>query len=320
MINSTGNEIVDKMMQFGPSGNIIPNTWYKSIRYENGKPNLIAITLLSDIVYWYRPQEKRDERTGATVGFYKKFQSDLLQRSYTDLENHFGLTRKQLVEAFKLLEALGVAKRVFRNLDIGGMKVSNVMFIELDPDRLKELTFGEEADENNGITDGIGVSTLKETPLDIEVDTSIPIEETPLNSKVETNTKNTTENTTKISIYPILADKNERLYVLGEYPDMKEVIDGIFNIIEEVVNTSDDVSIKVNGQPMPAYMVKSRYSKLTSIHICDVIEGVRNSYQKVKNMRAYLITSLFNAPSTSDISMMNWVSSNQAEWANREQF
>ena len=67
MINSTGNEIVDKMMQFGPSGNIIPNTWYKSIRYENGKPNLIAITLLSDIVYWYRPQEKRDERTGATV-------------------------------------------------------------------------------------------------------------------------------------------------------------------------------------------------------------------------------------------------------------
>ena len=69
MLNSTGNQIVDKMMQLGISGNIIPNSWYKTIRYESGKPNLVAITLLSDIVYWYRPQEKRDELTGETIGF-----------------------------------------------------------------------------------------------------------------------------------------------------------------------------------------------------------------------------------------------------------
>ncbi len=311
MINSTGNEIVDKMLQLGLSGNIIPNSWYKTIKYESGKPNLVAITLLSDIVYWYRPQEKRDELTGETIGFCKRFHSDLLQRSYSDLEEHFGLTRKQLVDAFRLLEDLGVAKRVFRNLNIRGTKVSNVMFIELNPDRLIELTYDVE-EENKG------VSTLKETPIDINVETSIKSKETPPAAKVETNTKNTTKITPEITSYPILSDSAEYEYVTEEYPNMKDEIDGIFEIIEEVVNTSDDKKINVNGQPISAYMIKSRFMKLRGNHICDVIDGISNSVKRVTNMRAYLITSLFNAPNTSELSMMNRVNETQAKRLNRE--
>lgn len=310
MINSTGNEIVDKMLQLGLSGNIIPNSWYKTIKYESGKPNLVAITLLSDIVYWYRPQEKRDELTGETIGFCKRFHSDLLQKSYADLEEHFGLTRKQLVDAFRLLEDLGVAKRVFKNLNIRGTKVSNVMFIELNPDRLIELTYDVE-EENKG------VSTLKETPIDINVETSIKSKETPPSAKVETNTKNTTKITPEITSYPILSDSAEYEYVTEEYPNMKDEIDGIFEIIEEVVNTSDDKKINVNGQPTSAYMVKSRFMKLRGPHICEVIDGIINCVKKITNMRAYLITSLFNAPNTSELSMTNRVNEAQARRLNQ---
>ena len=78
-MGSSGNNTVDAMGQFAMSGNITPMEWYKTIVRENGKPYLLAITILSDIVYWFRPTEVRDERTGQVVGWRKKFSGDLLQ-------------------------------------------------------------------------------------------------------------------------------------------------------------------------------------------------------------------------------------------------
>ena len=66
---SSGNNIVDTMAEISITGNIIPQEWYKHIVRKNGKPHLLAITILGDIVYWYRPTEVRDEVTGHTTGF-----------------------------------------------------------------------------------------------------------------------------------------------------------------------------------------------------------------------------------------------------------
>ena len=52
---STGNRIVDEVGRINISGNIIPMVWFQAIRYPNGKPNVNAIIILADIVYWYRP-------------------------------------------------------------------------------------------------------------------------------------------------------------------------------------------------------------------------------------------------------------------------
>lgn len=54
---TSGNEIVDAMGSINISGNIIPAVWYRTITKENGKPYLLAIVILADIVYWYRPSE-----------------------------------------------------------------------------------------------------------------------------------------------------------------------------------------------------------------------------------------------------------------------
>lgn len=53
-IYSTGNEIVDENAKLNISGNIIPQVWYRTIIRESGKPNLTAIIILADIVYWYK--------------------------------------------------------------------------------------------------------------------------------------------------------------------------------------------------------------------------------------------------------------------------
>ena len=104
----TGSVTVDRMSRLHISGNIIPVTWYKTIRKSTGKPNLNAIIILADIVYWYRPTEVRDEMTGELVGLKKKFHADLLQRSYQQIADQFGITKRDATNAVVELEKMKV--------------------------------------------------------------------------------------------------------------------------------------------------------------------------------------------------------------------
>lgn len=144
---TTGNEIVDKMRMLNITGNVIPQIWYKvfndkSLSKEaSGKVRLLAINILADIVYWYRPTEVRDEKSGAVIGYNKKFKADLLQRSYDDLSEMFMCSKKDAQRAICFLEQFKVIKRVFRILNINGIKVANVLFLQLNVDVLASLTY-----------------------------------------------------------------------------------------------------------------------------------------------------------------------------------
>ena len=140
----TGSETVNRMCRLQFTGNVIPSTWYHTIKKETGKPNLNAIIILADIVYWYKPTEIRDEGTGQVIGVRKKFKSDLLQRSYQQISEQFGISKKEATNAVVFLEKLGVVKRVFRTISMNGIVVNNVLYLELIVDRLKELTYPEE--------------------------------------------------------------------------------------------------------------------------------------------------------------------------------
>ena len=180
----TENDIVNKVGKMRFSGNVIPEVWYKTIVSSNGRVNLLAINILADIVYWYRPMEIRDEMTG-DVTWKKKFaDDDYLQRNYSKICEKYNVSTKQAREALIVLETLGVVKRHFRTIETEMGKCPNVMYIELIPDALYKLTYPEPADEN-------GKTSF---PSDKEVFTK---KETRPSSEVRTNTKNTTETTTK---------------------------------------------------------------------------------------------------------------------------
>lgn len=141
---TTGNRTVDRMSRINITGNIIPAAWYKTIRKSTGKPYLNAIVILSDIVYWYRAAEIRDEGSGQLIGFRKRFHSDLLQRSYQQLADQFGISKRDANNAVVELEKLGVIRRVFRTLCINGQQVPNVLFLDLDVEVLLALTYPAE--------------------------------------------------------------------------------------------------------------------------------------------------------------------------------
>ena len=140
----TGIPACDQLISVSFHGNIIPQIWYKQItktELKNPKPHLLAINLLSDITYWYRPKEMRDEKTGQIIGYKKRFSKDLLQRSYSYIADQFGCSAGQAKDAIVFLEQLGVIKRVFRDMTVSGVRCNNILYIDLNVKRLLELTY-----------------------------------------------------------------------------------------------------------------------------------------------------------------------------------
>ena len=141
-MNNDTTQVVDAIGQMGFTGNIIPHTWYKTVVTAKGKADLNAIVILSEIVYWHRPQTIKDEATGALLGFKKKFKADKWQRSYASLGDQFGLSKGQVKAAIYRLVELSVVTREFRNfMSQGGIFLSNVMYLELVPEGLSLVTY-----------------------------------------------------------------------------------------------------------------------------------------------------------------------------------
>jgi hypothetical protein len=84
---------VTEIGQIHFEGNIIPHPWYQRITLESGKPDLPAIIILAEIVYWYRPYQTLDKRGKPLLR--KHFDGDMFQCSAAYFETKFGLTKTQ---------------------------------------------------------------------------------------------------------------------------------------------------------------------------------------------------------------------------------
>ena len=109
-ILSSGSAAVDAMGRIRITGNVTPPRWYREILRDNGRPDHLAVTLLSDIVYWYRPIEVRDVATGQVIGLRRKFKGDLLQKTYEQYANQYGESKRTIKAALDRLEEIGFWK------------------------------------------------------------------------------------------------------------------------------------------------------------------------------------------------------------------
>lgn len=309
----TGNEIVDQMATINISGNIIPITWYSTITYNNGKPHLNAITVLADIVYWYRPTEVRDECTGQLIGHRKKFAGDRLQRNYQQISDMFGLSKDQAIAAIDKLKDIGVIKKVFKNIVVGGARLNNVMYLDLVPDRLIQLTYP-------GKPQYLSVSDYNRIGTPLGLDRVSHYNQIGIPLGLDTNTKITTQTTCMDYINPILSRPNidkiqaqlDYAALCSDYPHRIDMIDGIINIIVDILLLDDTAKIQINRQQILGIKIKTKYQQLNMLDVQYVIDSINNTTNKITNMRTYIITSLYNAPDTRGAYMHNWVQSDRA--------
>lgn len=85
--------------------------------------------------------------------------------------------------------------------------------------------------------------------------------------------------------------------ILFSYPDINmEILNEICLLIQEVMNTHSDETIRVNGRNMKANLVQVRFKMLKLEHIAFVIDKMNLGVSDVKNTKAYMVTVLYNAP------------------------
>ena len=82
-----------------------------------------------------------------------------------------------------------------------------------------------------------------------------------------------------------------------EFSTYREDLDEIVELIVETVCARRKTT-RIAGADFPHEVVRSRFLKLDSSHIEFVMECLHNNTTEVRNMKQYLLTVLFNAPTT----------------------
>ena len=181
--------------------------------------------------------------------------------------------------------------------------------------RLPVVTFPEEIEENT-------LSPPKKIPLSVEGGRGIPEKREGTTSKVtgpslkgETNTKNTIDITNKdylsINQGEINADQMDEIEVYRQIvrenidyeilkADMKYQYELLYELVEIIVDVVavQRKSIRIGGADYPYELVKGKFLKLDSGHIRYVLDSMEKTTTHIANIKAYLLTALYNAPNT----------------------
>ena len=86
----------------------------------------------------------------------------------------------------------------------------------------------------------------------------------------------------------------------------KATLDNIVSIMAEVL-TVDRHSYTIEGCEYPAVLIKKRFSEIDYSVMDAFLMQFENKTEKIRNIKAYLITSMYNAPSTASAQIHNAV-------------
>ena len=102
------------------------------------------------------------------------------------------------------------------------------------------------------------------------------------------------------SRYEQLIRDNLELDILAQCSrlDMDRINEMVEIMLDVVCSTKP--TIRINGEDMPQQVVKSRFLKLNSSHIEYILDAMRDCPSDIRNIRAYMLTVLYNASLTID--------------------
>ena len=120
---------------------------------------------------------------------------------------------------------------------------------------------------------------------------------------------------------PILSDESEKMkdrelleeyfscsleidLLLRLYPDDEDTLYQIVDLLVDTCATNRKM-LHIAGDDKPADVVRSRFMKLNADHIRFVLKCLAENSSPIRNMKQYLLASLYNAPTTMQLSYQN---------------
>ena len=95
----------------------------------------------------------------------------------------------------------------------------------------------------------------------------------------------------------LILENIEYDYLCREFDTYQEDLDEIVELMVETVCAKRKTT-RIAGSDFPHEIVRSRFLKLTSEHIRFVMDCMQKNTTDIRNMKQYLLTVLFNAPTT----------------------
>ena len=92
--------------------------------------------------------------------------------------------------------------------------------------------------------------------------------------------------------------------LLRLYPDDEDTLYQIVNLLVDTCATNRKL-LHIAGDDKPAEVVRSRFMKLNADHIHFVLKCLAENSSPIRNMKQYLLASLYNAPTTMQLSYQN---------------
>ena len=92
--------------------------------------------------------------------------------------------------------------------------------------------------------------------------------------------------------------------LLRLYPDDEDTLYQIVNLLVDTCATNRKL-LHIAGDDKPAEVVRSRFMKLNADHIKFVLKCLAENSSPIRNMKQYLLASLYNAPTTMQLYYQN---------------
>ena len=92
--------------------------------------------------------------------------------------------------------------------------------------------------------------------------------------------------------------------LLRLYPDDEDTLYQIVNLLVDTCATNRKL-LHIARDDKPAEVVRSRFMKLNADHIRFVLKCLAENSNPIRNMKQYLLASLYNAPTTMQLSYQN---------------
>ena len=79
-----------------------------------------------------------------------------------------------------------------------------------------------------------------------------------------------------------------------------KTFDEIIKVLADVMVLNAEDTVTINQTKLPAYVVQERFRELDSLHMEYLVNALSENESKIRNVRAFILTAAYNAPSNMD--------------------
>ena len=199
-------------------------------------------------------------------------------------------------EAIKELESAGYIIRTRERDEKGRLKGTEYVIYEQPQQENPEVE--NPASDNPTLDNPTLEKPTLENPMQLntykrnkEISNTDSINHPSIKDEADEMSRSELEDEIKANIdYDIIAENKQN--------DKRQIDEIVMLMLDAICSPS--ATVRINGTDIPKSAVRERFLQLDSEHIEYVLFAMERSKPEIKNIRAYLLTALYNAPATID--------------------